>query len=112
MLTEIANLDRPDKALQYLPWLIARGGNLNHRVDQGRSVLLQRCADFRTTDLEFLQGLLDLGANPHLKDASGRTALDYLREQRADAAVAMFEAQAARRAETDAEATPGPATPQ
>ena len=92
-------------------WLIARGGNLDHRIAQGRSFLLQRCADFRTTDLEFLQGLLDLGANPHLKDASGRTALDYLREQRADDAVAVFEAQAARRVEPDADDTSGPAIP-
>lgn len=97
-LTEIANLDRPDKALQYLPWLVARGGNLDHPIEQGRSILLQRCAEFRTTDMEFLEALLDLGANPNLKDASGRTALDYLREQRADDAVTVFEAHAARRA--------------
>jgi hypothetical protein len=98
VLTEIVGLDRPDKAQEYLPWLIARGGDLNHRGEARRSVLLQRCVDFRTTDLEFLEGLMNLGADPNLEDASGRTALDYLYEQRADEAIGVFEAHGARRA--------------
>ncbi|HSX60086.1 MAG TPA: hypothetical protein VLF18_07810 [Tahibacter sp.] len=97
VLTDIVGLDRPDKALEYLPLLIARGGNLNHRGEAGRTVLLQRCADFRTTDLAFLEALMDLGADPNLADASGRTALDYLDEQRAEEAIAAFEARGARR---------------
>ena len=98
VLTDIVGLDRPDKAQEYLPWLIARGGDLNHRGEAGRSVLLQRCVDFRTTDLEFLESLMNFGADPNLVDASGRTALDYLYAQRVDEAIGVFEAHGARRA--------------
>lgn len=99
-LTQVADLDRPDKALEYLPWLVARGGDLDHRVENGRSFLLRRCVDFRTTDLEFLEGLMKLGADPNLSDDTGRTALDYLYEQQADEAIAVFEAHGARRSRT------------
>lgn len=97
VLTQVADLDRPDKALEYLPWLVARGGDLDHRIEAGRSLLLQRCVDLRTTDLAFLEGLMKLGANPNIEDATGRTALDYLYEQRAEEAIAAFEALGARR---------------
>ena len=105
VLTEIVGPERVDRTLDYLPLLLARGGDLNHRGKAGRSILLQHCMNARTIDLDFVGGLMVFGADPNLADATGRTALDYLYEQKADRAIEVFEAHGARRSKPPSAAT-------
>lgn len=105
VLTEIVGPEQVDRTLNYLPLLLARGGDLNHRGKAGRSILLQHCMNARTIDLDFVGGLMVFGADPNLADATGRTALDYLYEQKADRAIEVFEAHGARRSKPPSAAT-------
>ncbi len=65
-----------DKALlvdcnpNWIPGLVARGANVNARDKKGNSPLFQACS------LEGVKALLDAGADPALRNAAGKTALE------------------------------------
>jgi uncharacterized protein len=78
VLTEIATVDRWDLALVYLRQLQKAGGDLNALNADGRSVLLQQSMSSWQTDMEAIDQLLEMGANPNVPDRAGLTALDHL----------------------------------
>jgi hypothetical protein len=79
VLTEIATVDQWDLALVYLRQLQKAGGNLDALNADGRTILLEHSMSSSQTDLDFMDQLLEMGANPNIPDSAGLTALDHLR---------------------------------
>jgi hypothetical protein len=54
----------------WIPGLVARGGNVNARDSKGNTPLFQSCS------LEGVQAMLDAGADPTLRNSEGKTAIE------------------------------------
>ncbi len=83
-LAAIDDLDRP---LDFARELLDAGAQVNTRGPQGTTALHLAAM---TANAQAIELLLKRGADPTLRDAQGKTALDHAREQRARAAVAML----------------------
>ena len=65
--------------------LLAAGANVNGRDNAGKTPLMSAFTG------EVTAWLLELGANPQLKDKRGKTALDWAKERRHDSARRVLE---------------------
>jgi uncharacterized protein len=78
-LTEIAtDVDQWDLALVYLKQLQKAGGDLDALNADGRTILLEHAMRFWQTDMDTIERLIEMGANPNVPDRAGLTALDHL----------------------------------
>lgn len=93
---ELADLDRSDKAREYLPLLAQHGADLNHLDAEGRTLLMRECADPNYSSHEFIELLLELGADPNLAGPDGRTALDLAQADGYQNGTALLQARNAR----------------
>ena len=59
-------------------WLLKNGADPN-TLDNRRRTPLHVCAE-RNTSTSVLELLIEAGSDPHLRDSSGKTALDYARQ--------------------------------
>jgi ankyrin repeat protein len=82
--------------LEALDWLIERGTNLDAQADPDASTALHMAV--RNGYLRVIRFLLERGADPGLKDANGRTALDLAREQGRAPLIAALEGAASGKA--------------
>lgn len=67
------------RGLEICRYLVAQGINVNYRANDGTTPLMYVSHTYTSFDVrrEFLKILLDAGADPHLKDKTGHTAIDY-----------------------------------
>lgn len=93
---DLADLDQADKALPYLRLMAAHGADLNHRDARGWTFLMRECADPGYSTRDFVVLLLELGAEPNLTAADGRTALDFAQATGGEELVAALQAKGAR----------------
>jgi ankyrin repeat protein len=56
----------------WIPGLVARGGNINARDTEGNTPLFQSCSD------EGVKAMLDAGADPALRNHAGKTAVEAI----------------------------------
>ncbi|MEO6324531.1 MAG: hypothetical protein ABIT01_20085, partial [Thermoanaerobaculia bacterium] len=94
VLTDMATLDQREKGREYLAWMAERGGKVDHRLADGRTLLLKACA--RDLDGELLLLLLELGADPNATDAKGRTCRTLLGEGADESELEALRAHGAR----------------
>ncbi len=83
----LADIDDLDQPLDFARDLLDAGALVNARGPQGTTALHLAAM---TANAQAIELLLKRGADPTLRDAQGKTALDHARAQRARAAVAML----------------------
>jgi ankyrin repeat protein len=77
------------KRLRLLPWLVANGANINFQDEQGYSAL--HYAVKRNHNLEQIEQLLSLGANPRLTARDGTTPLSLAKRRGKSKVVSLFQ---------------------
>ena len=62
------------RRMKLIPWLVKNGADINYQDHRGYTALHYAVKGLHT--IAEVQSLLKLGANPNLKDADGKTAID------------------------------------
>ena len=79
-----------DHADDCFEWILKSGADPNQTSNSGQTPLMAAASVGR---VEIIQTLLDHEADPTLKDKKDRTALDYARSRKRDAAIKLLEKQ-------------------
>ncbi len=69
-------------------FLISKGADVNFKTGTGETLII-RCVKAKDTDA--VRILIDAVADPFLKDDKGRSALDYVKEDKLDAVIEIIE---------------------